>query len=426
MALPDVAPSSPPGDQTSDSARSSPAPTSSNKRKTSITEIEVDLELPEPPSKKAKRLLKKGKALPDKAKSGDEGGDDSSGGEDGEGDKKKTKKKERSPYGVWIGNLRFSVTRSDLRTWLVDNSGGSIAPEAITRVHMPMSKEKKDKKPDPGARHRGQEEEKKSENKGFAYVDFATFEANVAAIALSETEWNRRKLLIKDAKSFEGRPKKTAGEPAPLVDGKQPAGAAEKKDTRTKVFVGNLSFQATEEMLQEHFAKCGPIRWIKVATFEDTGKCKGYGWVNFEQHEAAAWAVKGFVKMKETIETVEDFMDADEPGVAEEADVNADRNDESAHRVKTRKWWVNKLQGRALKIELAEDDQVRQKKRFGKGGPGKPRRDRNDADGEAPPVRDAPAPRPRREEKPSYGDANMVARLKGTIVEAQGTKITFE
>lgn len=321
------------------------------------------------------------------------------------------------------------MTKSDLRAWLVDNSGGSIAPEAITRVHMPMTKEKKDKKPDPGARQRGQEE-KKSENKGFAYVDFATFEANVAAIALSETEWHRRRVLIKDAKSFEGRPKKSAGEPAALVDGKQPTDAAdkkEKKDTRTKVFVGNLSFQATEEMLQEHFSKCGPIRWIKVATFEDTGKCKGYGWVNFEQHEAAAWAVKGFVKMKETVETVEDFMDTDEPNVAEEADGNPDRNDDSAHRVKTRKWWVNKLQGRALKIELAEDDQIRQKKRFGKGGPGKPRRDRNDAEGEAPPVRDAPAPRPRREEKQAgYGDANMVARLKGTIVEAQGKKITFE
>ncbi|KAK3364849.1 hypothetical protein B0T24DRAFT_598176 [Lasiosphaeria ovina] len=36
-------------------------------------------------------------------------------------------------------------------------------------------------------------------------------------------------------------------------------------------------------------SECGKTRWIKVATFEDTGKCKGYGRVNFEEAEAAEW-----------------------------------------------------------------------------------------------------------------------------------------
>ncbi|KAK4229630.1 hypothetical protein QBC38DRAFT_471807, partial [Podospora fimiseda] len=277
---------------------------SSKKRKTEIEEIQVDLNLPEPPSKKAKRLLKKGKALPVKPKSDDEADeDDVKVTVNADGTKKK-EKKERSPYGVWIGNLRFTVTKAELRQWLVENSGGSITDELITRVNLPT------KKPDaaPGPK-------KPTENRGFAYVDFATFEANVAAIALSETEWNGRKLLIKDAKSFDGRPKKEE-EPAPVDNTGNGTGTSAGRNTSastsTKIFVGNLSFSVTEDDLREHFSKCGPIRWIKVATFEDTGKCKGYGWVNFEQSEAAQWAVKGFVKVRETIDTVEDFMDVDE------------------------------------------------------------------------------------------------------------------
>ena len=38
-------------------------------------------------------------------------------------------------------------------------------------------------------------------------------------------------------------------------------------------------------------------------------------------------------------------------------------------KIKMRKWWVNRLHGRTLKLEIAEDDQLRYKKRFKKDGP---------------------------------------------------------
>ncbi|KAK3996773.1 putative RNA-binding protein [Cladorrhinum sp. PSN332] len=430
---------------------------SSKKRKTQIEEIEVDLNLPEPPSKKAKRLLKKGKALPAKPKSDDEDDEgDLKITVNGDGTKKK-EKKERSPYGVWIGNLRFTVSKAELRQWLIENSGGSITDELITRVNLPT------KKPDaaPGPK-------KPTENRGFAYVDFATYEANVAAIALSETEWNRRKLLIKDAKSFDGRPKKE-DEPAPVDNtgngaGKTSAAAARNTSasTSTKIFVGNLSFAVTEDDLREHFSKCGPIRWVKVATFEDTGKCKGYGWVNFEEPEAAQWAVKGFVKVRETIDTVEDFMDVDEKEQGKkEEEAKEDKEDEAssssssdsdsasgsdeddkkkkkakeeekkkpapkevvkeAPRIKTRKWWVNQLLGRNLKIELAEDDQTRYQKRFKGKGPGGGKRQQND--GEAiTEVRE----RKSYEKKPAAPVDINVARLTGAAVASTGKKTTFD
>lgn len=409
------------------SAKEQSTDSSSKKRKSTLSEIEVDLSLPEPPSKKARRLLKKGKALPAKPKSDDEAenNDEVKNSKDTDNAQKKKKKKERSPYGVWIGNLRFSVTKPELRKWLVDNSGGSITEDLITRVHMPTTKQPSG---GPGPK-------KAPENQGFAYVDFATYEASVAAIALSETELQGRRLLIKDSKNFEGRPKKE--EAADGTTGTGAASTASKKNSSTKIFVGNLSFNTTEDDLYAHFEKCGKIRWVKVATFEDSGKCKGYGWVSFEDAEAAAWAVKGFVKIREPIETLEDFVDEneevskspanDDAGTNGEQKVESESSDETDDssqssddsdeasdresdeesdeepadkeeknklqiekkkqkedetktkgkktataakqptRFRTRKWWVNQLLGRNLKIELAEDDQTRYQKRFGKG-----------------------------------------------------------
>lgn len=437
------------------------AETSSKKRKNSVDEIEVDLALPEPPSKKAKRLLKKGKIVPPKPDS-DAGSDAEEGKEAAE---KKKAKKERSPWGVWIGNLRFTVNKKEMRQWLVDNSGGAITEELITRVHIPSNKpEKKEKKEKRvGGKKDGDDEEDETDrkgfqNKGFAYVDFSTEAANIAAIALSETEWYGRKLLIKDSKSFEGRPAKVEPEPvaADAAGKPQPAKPETPESTATKIFVGNLSFNTNEDELWAHFEKCGPIRWVKVATFEDTGKCKGYGWVNFQEHEAAEWAVKGFVKIKETIETIEDFED---PKEDDNSTPEEEGKTQLVRKEKIRKWWVNQLNGRQLKIQLAEDDQTRYKKRFGKDRPktgkegeARPQRrerhqqhapgqivdndklsggnrrswkERRDEDN----VRDPLPPReekPKKDESIKYHDDIQVARLTGAAVKPMGKKVTFD
>ncbi|KAL1874801.1 Nucleolar protein 13 [Diaporthe australafricana] len=439
----------------------------SKKRKNDAEEIEVDLTLPEPPSKKAKRLLKKGKPLPVKKDSDDEASDK----EGGDDDKKdKDKKKERSPYGVWIGNLRFSVTKHDLRDWLLENSGGSITADLITRIKLPSSRQK-------GAR---QAEGEAFENKGYAYVDFSTYEATIAAIALSETEWHRRKLLIKDAKSFEGRPAKPkpgADEAGATTAGEAAEATAEPKSTTKKIFVGNLSFQTTEDDLHELFGTCGEIEWLKVAQFEDTGKCKGYAWVKFKEAEAADWAVKGFVKIKEVEETEEDFMDVDdkeeqedertkeqsEEGKEKDDDESGKKRQKKAkpqkeeRKVKTRKWWVNTLHGRRLKIEAAEDDQTRYKKRYGGKGaaaaaatPGgqreNPKREavgqkqrpqasnhkhnndkrRRDHDDGGDRDTGASTATPKEAEVSNFRQDISVARLTGAPVKPQGKKTTFE
>lgn len=402
------------------SSSSSPAPedpqvTQASKRKADLEEIEVDVSAPEPPSKRAKRALKKGKSLPAKATSDDEKDND------GEGGKSKSEKA-RSEHAVWIGNLPFNVTPQELRQWLIDNSGGVLTDESITRIKLPMVKT-------PG----GRAKDEKPVNKGFAYVDFTDIGGKVAAIALSETQLAYRKLLIKDATSFEGRPKKEkeATEGDEKANGQKQPGAqdAAAKDSKAsrKIFVGNLSFQVKEDDVWKNFEKCGEIESVKLATFEDSGKCKGYGWVRFKDAEAAAWAVKGFVKVKEDIETEADFEDDND---------SSSKNNQQQKQTKTRKWWINRMFGRELKLELAEDDQARYKKRFGKdrgaakngpprGGPrGNFRRDQNGGENEGGAREELSRP-PERAQAKTAKDLE-IARLTGKVVESTGTKMTFD
>jgi len=55
-----------------------------------------------------------------------------------------------------------------------------------------------------------------------------------------------------------------------------------------KMFVGNLPADANEETVSSLFAEFGTVRSIKLATDVFSGKCKGFGYVEMEGHEARA------------------------------------------------------------------------------------------------------------------------------------------
>jgi RNA recognition motif-containing protein len=59
-----------------------------------------------------------------------------------------------------------------------------------------------------------------------------------------------------------------------------------------KIFVGNLPPDATEETVSQLFSEYGTVRSIKLVTDVFSGKCKGFGNVEMEGHEARA-AVAG-------------------------------------------------------------------------------------------------------------------------------------
>ena len=318
-----------------DMSSRSPSPPGKKRKRDDKTfsELEVDVAAPEPPSKKALRRAKKGRPATTPAEKPGLGLDDdtlsTSGDEPAESVSAPPK---RSEHGIWIGNLPWTATKADIQTFFTRTE--NIGETGITRVHMPGPSR---------ATIDSCRQRVKPQNKGFAYVDFSTKEAHKVAIGLSETLLTGRRVLIKDAKSFEGRPV-----PKEEEKKKEPGHPPSKR-----IFIGNLQFDTTQDELREHFARCGDIATVFVATFEDSGKCKGYAWVTFDQISAAEKAVRGWVEWE------------DDGSEGSENEATVKRKDK-----KPRKWWVNRLKGRQLRMEFAEDQAVRYKKRFGKSKEG--------------------------------------------------------
>ena len=48
---------------------------------------------------------------------------------------------------------------------------------------------------------------------------------------------------------------------------------------KKKLYVGNLSFQTTENELKDLFAQSGPVETVRIITDRDTGRSKGFGFV---------------------------------------------------------------------------------------------------------------------------------------------------
>lgn len=345
-------------------------------------ELEIDVSAPEPQSKKALRLAKKNKT------SGD-----SKDTEDASSEKPKSKSiaeanpvpAKRSPWGIWIGNMVFSTSEKELIEHLIKFSG--LEESTITRVNM----------------SKGPEKFGRPQNKGFAYVDFSTKEAQDTAVEkANETLLTGRPLLIKPSNNFEGRPDKAVV--AASASGNPPS---------RRLYVGNLSFDTTKEALEEHFGRCGTLTHVHLATFQDSGKCRGFAWVEFEDIAIAEAAVRGFVMVKE--EEEEESSDSSDSESDDEK-----KKKRKAKKPRMQKVWVNNLLGRRLRFEFAEDAQTRYKKRFGKDREGG--NPENGSSEEQPRMR-----KPRKQDiDDSRYSRETVQRLSGAIVEGQGKKVSFD
>ena len=51
---------------------------------------------------------------------------------------------------------------------------------------------------------------------------------------------------------------------------------------KKKLYVGNLSFQTTEAEVKELFGQSGPVETVRIITDRDTGRSKGFGFVEME------------------------------------------------------------------------------------------------------------------------------------------------
>ncbi|CAG88803.1 DEHA2F02860p [Debaryomyces hansenii CBS767] len=229
-------------------------------------EIAIDLNAGVPLSKKQKRLLKKGKLNLEKLAKKNPPPKPILTEE--EQIKKDAQEPKKSEYGVWIGNLSFDTTKEDITRFIMgktnaydaDSNDGLVKIEQSDFIRINIPK-------------------KENKIKGFAYVDLPSAKHVDTVISLSESHLNGRNLLIKNANSFEGRPQKDTN---PLS----------KNPPSRILFVGNLSFDTTQDLLREHFRHCGDIVKIRMATFEDTGKCKGFAFIDFRDESGPTTALK--------------------------------------------------------------------------------------------------------------------------------------
>ena len=61
-----------------------------------------------------------------------------------------------------------------------------------------------------------------------------------------------------------------------------------------KLYVGNLSYTVTSDELRKLFAEAGTVVDAVVISFKDTGRSKGFGFVEMETEEAAKAAIEKF------------------------------------------------------------------------------------------------------------------------------------
>lgn len=61
-----------------------------------------------------------------------------------------------------------------------------------------------------------------------------------------------------------------------------------------KLYVGNLTYECTDEELKETFAQAGNVVSAAIIKFRDSGKSKGFGFVEMEDEAGAQKAIDTF------------------------------------------------------------------------------------------------------------------------------------
>lgn len=62
----------------------------------------------------------------------------------------------------------------------------------------------------------------------------------------------------------------------------------------TKLYVGNLSYETTEEELQNMFVQAGTVKSVMLIKDRETGRSKGFGFVEMETQAESQKAITMF------------------------------------------------------------------------------------------------------------------------------------
>ncbi len=60
---------------------------------------------------------------------------------------------------------------------------------------------------------------------------------------------------------------------------------------KNKLYVGNLPYSATEDELRESFSQCGTVMSVKIISDRETGRSKGFAFVEMSSEDEATMAI---------------------------------------------------------------------------------------------------------------------------------------
>lgn len=141
-------------------------------------------------------------------------------------------------------------------------------------------------------------------SKGFGFVTFCDYLHALEAVEkLNQSKWDKRTLNVRflNPKTGGAAPGATPG--GGLTPGASLGAAAAtaprptkvigpRPDGCTTVYVGNLAYDITEEVLRKVFDKCGSIRAVRFAEHIQTKEFRGFGYVQFHEEPACEQAIK--------------------------------------------------------------------------------------------------------------------------------------
>lgn len=119
-------------------------------------------------------------------------------------------------------------------------------------------------------------------SRGFGYVEFATVEAANKCLELNGKEIDGRAVRIDKTSAAAPNPEKRA-----KAFGDTPS------EPSSVLFVGNVSFDTTEDGLWEFFAEYGEVKSVRLPTDRDTQRPKGFAYVEFTDIDTAKKAYDG-------------------------------------------------------------------------------------------------------------------------------------
>lgn len=62
----------------------------------------------------------------------------------------------------------------------------------------------------------------------------------------------------------------------------------------TKLYIGNLPYSATDQSLGDKFSECGTVQSVKIITDRESGRSKGFAFVEMSTSAEAAQSISRF------------------------------------------------------------------------------------------------------------------------------------